>query len=279
MCSITDYWSYANRQWVVVGSGNVTNTYGTCGSCTDVYGCMDATASNYDPNANVMDYSVCTYCVYGCTDPSQFNYDPAATCDDGSCIPFTYGCMDPLAMNYNASATADDGSCLYAGCTDPAATNYDPAANFDDGSCILSTTCAEDAPTGLFVSDIIHNRVVINWDNMNSATCFVDQYRINYRIQGTSSWSQKTMGAPVGSCTFPSNKTDKRIGNLTPSSTYEYRMKAWYCGGGASAWTAIGTFTTADDCPNVGNLTVTTPTLLRLRSLGMIQMVLMYSLD
>jgi hypothetical protein len=37
-------------------------------------------------------------------------------------------------------------------------------------------------------------------------------------------------------------------------------MKAWYCGGGASGWTAIGTFTTADDCPNVGNLTVTTPT-------------------
>ena len=32
---------------------------------------MDATASNYDPNANVMDYSVCTYApapVNGCTD-------------------------------------------------------------------------------------------------------------------------------------------------------------------------------------------------------------------
>ena len=57
---ITDYWSYANRQWVV-GSGDVTNVYGTCGTCSDVYGCMDVTASNYDPNANVMDYSVCTY--------------------------------------------------------------------------------------------------------------------------------------------------------------------------------------------------------------------------
>ena len=68
---------------------------------------------------------------------------------------------------------------------------------------------------------------------MNSNTCFVDQYRIKYRIQGTSSWSQKTMSAPVGSCTFPSNKIDKRIGNLTSSSTYEYQMKAWYCGGGA----------------------------------------------
>ena len=33
-------------------------------------------------------------------------------------------------------------------------------------------------------------------------------------------------------------------------------MKAWYCGGGSSAWTAMQTFTTADDCPNVGNLAV-----------------------
>jgi len=29
---VTDYFSYANRQWVV-GSGDVSNTYGTCGAC------------------------------------------------------------------------------------------------------------------------------------------------------------------------------------------------------------------------------------------------------
>ena len=29
---LTDYWSYTSRQWVV-GSGDVSNTYGTCGSC------------------------------------------------------------------------------------------------------------------------------------------------------------------------------------------------------------------------------------------------------
>jgi len=35
-------------------------------------------------------------------------------------------------------------------------------------------------------------------------------------------------------------------------------MKAAYCGVlGQSAWTAIGTFTTADECPNVTNFTVT----------------------
>ena len=115
-CSpITDYWSYANRLWVV-GSGDVANTYGTCGSCGDVYGCTDSTATNYDPNANVGDAS-CTYCVYGCTDATQFNYDANATCDDGSCIPYTYGCTDPAAANYNSSVNTDDGSCIYFGCT------------------------------------------------------------------------------------------------------------------------------------------------------------------
>ena len=115
-------------------------------------------------------------------------------------------------------------------------------------------------PTGLNVTDIVHNRVTINWDNMNSASCVVDQYRIKYREVGTNSWSQKNMGNPVGSCTWPCNKTDKLILNLTASTTYEYQMKAWYCGGGNSSWTALYNFTTLDACPNVGNLAVTTPT-------------------
>ena len=64
---ITDYWSYANREWAV-GSGNVTNTYGTCGVCvTSVPGCTDSTALNYDPNATVDDGS-CSY-PSACNDP------------------------------------------------------------------------------------------------------------------------------------------------------------------------------------------------------------------
>jgi hypothetical protein len=77
------------------------------------------------------------------------------------------------------------------------------------------------------------------------------------------------MGAPVGSCgangTTGNYRIDKMIGanvQLTGATDYEYRMKAWYCGGGSSAWTSIHTFTTATICPNVGNLAVygATPT-------------------
>tara|TARA_B110000211_G_scaffold100455_1_gene116912 strand:- start:15452 stop:22636 length:7185 start_codon:yes stop_codon:yes gene_type:complete len=131
------------------------------GSCIyDTYGCTDATASNYDSLANVDDGS-CTYlngctdslatnynalasvddgsCEYcwpcahanadttrpGCCDPTQFNYDPTATCNVGSCVPFTYGCMTVGATNYNSTVNVTDNSCIWLGCTDPLASNYD----------------------------------------------------------------------------------------------------------------------------------------------------------
>jgi hypothetical protein len=209
---------------------------------------------NYDASANTDDGS-CTYCVDGCMDATQFNYDANATCDDGSCQPFTYGCTDASASNYNSTVNTDDGSCIWLGCTDATADNYDATATVDDGSCTYSSVCNEDAPTGLFVDGIIHSRAVINWDNMNSSTCTVDQYRIRFREVGTSSWTQKTMGGPIGSCTWGNQRIDKLLLGLTGNTTYEYEMKAWYCGGGSSAWTGLSTFTTADNCPNVGNLT------------------------
>jgi len=109
----------------------------------------------------------------------------------------------------------------------------------------------------LYTSGVIQNRATIHWDDMNSNVCVVDQYRIRYREQGTNSWSTKTMGQPVGSCLWACNKVEKLILNLTPSTTYEYEMKAWYCGGGSSAWTGLNTFTTLGDCPNVSDLAVT----------------------
>jgi len=85
----------------------------------------------------------------------------------------------------------------------------------------------------------------------------VDQYRIKYRELGSNSWSQKNMGAPVGSCNSGTNKIEKLLLNLVSSTTYEYQMKAWYCGGGSSTWTAIHYFTTADQCPLVINFVAT----------------------
>ena len=110
-----------------------------------VEGCMDSTALNYNPDANVDDGSCIPY-IEGCMNELAFNYDPNATVDDGSCIPVIVGCMDPTAFNYVAPIgdpmvdvnTNDSSLCIpvLLGCTDPTSFNYDPNANTDDGSCV-----------------------------------------------------------------------------------------------------------------------------------------------
>ena len=297
---ITDYWSYANRQWLL-GSGNVTNVYGTCDSCiVSVPGCMDSTATNYNPLATVNDSS-CTYpdcngVVNGtalvdscgvCQSAYIYNFithvptfvtnanilipgidynpsqeivvmpnDPTSPLWNSTCK----GCTNPLACNYDSTAIVDDGSCLTIyGCIDSTATNYNPLATCDDNSCTYPSTCNSPQPTGFSVTDITHDRAKVNWADANTSTCMVDMYRVQYRVQGTNTWSQKTaMGS--GLCQFGLTTTNKRLWNLTPSTTYEYRVKAWYCGTSASTWSPISTFSTLDECADVVNFAVSTPT-------------------
>jgi hypothetical protein len=169
--------------------------------------------------------------VLGCTDPTACNYNPLATCDDGSCYGLL-GCTDPLASNYNSNATCDDGSCQYI--------------------------CASPVPAGLSVTGLTHDRAKVNWLAANTSLCLVEMYRVQYRELGTFVWGTKTaLGS--GLCNFGLTTTSKMLWSLTPSTTYEYRAKAWYCSSSASTWSSISTFTTLDPCPNVLNFAVSTP--------------------
>jgi len=109
------------------------------GSCNilALFGCMDASAFNYDSLANV-DNGGCVPVVIGCMQPLAFNYNILANIDDGSCIPFTYGCTDPTMFNYCDTCNTDDGSCIpfVYGCTDSIMFNFNPLANADNNSCI-----------------------------------------------------------------------------------------------------------------------------------------------
>ena len=75
-----------------------------------IYGCLDETAFNYNPEANTADENnPCEPFIYGCMDPTQFNFNINANTDDGSCIEFVYGCTDPEAFNYDLNAKTYDG--------------------------------------------------------------------------------------------------------------------------------------------------------------------------
>ena len=92
-------------------------------------GCMDETALNYNPEANMAD-GYCIAAIEGCTDETALNFNENANVDDESCVPFIYGCTDQTAYNYNPEANTDDGFCVevVSGCMDSLACNFNPDA-------------------------------------------------------------------------------------------------------------------------------------------------------
>jgi len=228
--SACDGWAFANYMTsnspvtYLWSNGNTSNS--VTGLCTGVY------------YVTVTDAVGCTAIdslyigiIMGCTDATACNYDPLANTDDGSCI-LPDGCTDALATNYDASALCDDGSCTYVVCN-----AY---------------------PTGLNVFDVIDTRVNFAWDNMNSTNCMVLKYYVRYREVGTSAWSTRAAGVGNGLCNFGLNTTSQMLLGLSASTTYEWKLKAFYCGGSSSNYSPVSTFTTADACPILANLAVQT---------------------
>ena len=151
----------------------------------DVYGCMDSSALNYNPDATIDDGS-CLYDVYGCTDSTANNYNPNANVDDGSCLYDVYGCTDQSALNYNPNANIDDGSCEYTyvgGCTDIEALNYNPDAEYDDGSCVYDSCQGE---------YFIPNTFTPNNDGLNDGWAVVTdpQCWLSFEVSIYNRWGQ-----------------------------------------------------------------------------------------
>ena len=77
--------------------------------------------------------------------------------------------------------------------------------------------------TGIFSSNIIHDRAKTEWDDMNSDSCAVDQHRIKYRPGQINGF--KNIGSPIGSCMLPTFKNNKLLLNLSSSTQYEYTIR------------------------------------------------------
>ena len=234
-----------------------------------------ASFSILEPDSLYTNYTVINASGTGVNDGAIYSYTFGGT------APYTYYWLSTFISdttqhllnipsgNYT-SYILDDNGCfnfsvivvgidsLSYGCMDSLALNYDPTATIDDGSCTYNSNCISPKPDGLYAYDIIDTRAKVGWNNMNDSTCMVWKYFVRYREVGTLSWNTKSAGVGNGLCNFGLNTVNKQLLNLTPSTTYEFKMKAFYCGGTESNYSTPVQFTSADVCPDMNNLSVQT---------------------
>jgi uncharacterized protein (TIGR02145 family) len=94
--------------------------------------------------------------IQGCLDNTASNFNPNASEDDGSCA-YT-GCLDSFACNYNPDAIEDDDSCDYSCCPGPGCCLEGTTWNADLGGCIPTvSSCPEDldGDGGIGVNDLM----------------------------------------------------------------------------------------------------------------------------
>lgn len=108
---------------------------------------------------------------------------------------------------------------------------------------VASTTYA--TPTNVTVPTIGSTTATISWTGNSGAI----KYELQYRIQGTSTWTTKTITAPT---------VTKNLTSLVASSVYEYHIKTDYNTAGTiySPYTTTQTFTTLCSCGKPTNIIV-----------------------
>ena len=206
-----------------------------------------------DTTPDFIDIPAGTYTSYILDANGCFNFVSMTVGIDSS----SNGCMDPLAFNYDDDALFDDGSCIYVGCTDPIADNYFSLASIDDGSCYYCNP-PNSSPFLLIADWTTDTKAGISWQNMNDECNMVWKYYVRYRELGASNWITKSAGVGNGLCNSGLATTTKTLQNLTAGTTYEFKMKAFYCGGTSSAYSTPVQFTTMGECPSMAYLNVST---------------------
>ena len=276
------------NKYIDCGICNVDlNNNGTCDN-NEIFGCTDLTAINYSDIATVEDGS-CEYIpvdIQGCTDMFADNFNPNATVDDGSCTfcnSFSIVILGIYDVSINGGsdgsvqATGTGGSnnysisvqdangveqnpfALAAGDYTVVVTDFISGCVDSESFTIAEPVVAEEpcdiVPSGLFVNNIIHNRITFNWSAPSAAP---SHYMIRYRVVGTSSWTVMTAG-PVNSNEF--NGTSRTRYFMEPGTTYEWSMRARVLNEDGStncqsSWSANSEYTTLPACANLENLSV-----------------------
>ena len=94
--SFGDGWNGGSLNVYVMGEGSYSGTFSTGNQGQFMFGVGVANCG--------------TASIEGCMDPSAVNYNPIANVNIGCLYE---GCTDPLATNFNANANVDDSTCTY----------------------------------------------------------------------------------------------------------------------------------------------------------------------
>jgi hypothetical protein len=183
---------------------------------SDVYGCTDINACNYDPLATCTDWYACDYSCFGCTNSLAGNYDPTATIDDGTCCVTDWYTVEmdnagfwyvSNGMNYSSGGdyTALNGFCGFDGCfTFHAYSMLGDVVNFtvtnQEGEVVLSGSTGD----GSYYSGSVGQE--------GEVSGCTDSYSCNYNPDAT---------CEDGSCNY-------YCGGCSDVTALNYNASAWF---------------------------------------------------
>ena len=232
-------------------------THEFCFSSAPILGCTDATADNFNPEATQEDLS-CTYCD---NFSSVLISSDDATSDNpsGGSIQAT---GQGGSSNYSLTVYDNDGNIqnpfeLQEG-------TYNAIVNDNEFGCsetisvsigliIIQDEACDIVPTGLYVDNIIHNRIVFNWSTPSSLP---SHYMIRYRATGTNNWTVITAGS-INDNQY--NGTSRTRYFMEPLTSYQWSIRARVLNEDGStscqsSWSPNSNYTTLPLCANLENL-------------------------